>query len=69
MPKTRIWTALVGVASVAVAYVIGAKAGTSRFRELTGIAKDVWNDPGVAKVRDRAFRRIESKATRVAQKA
>ncbi|MDQ7878559.1 hypothetical protein Q9R08_11280 [Microbacterium sp. QXD-8] len=69
MQKPYILAAVLGLAAAAVAYVIGAKAGASRFRELSGIATDVWNDPAVAKVRDRAFRRIESTATRVAGKA
>ncbi|MFE5410983.1 hypothetical protein [Microbacterium sp. NPDC056569] len=69
MPKPYIWTALLGVAAAAAAFVIGTKAGGSRFRELSGIAKDVWNDPAVAKVRDRAFHRIESTATRVASRS
>jgi hypothetical protein len=69
MQKPYILTAVIGLAAAAVAYVIGTKAGASRFRELSGIAKDVWNDPAVAKVRDRAFRKIESTATHVAGKA
>jgi hypothetical protein len=69
MSKTLIWTGLLAVAVAAGAYLIGAKNGGNRFRELSGIAKDVWNDPAVAKVRDRAFRRIESTATRVAAKS
>jgi hypothetical protein len=69
MPKPLIWTALLAVAAAAAAYLIGAKTGGSRFRELSGIAKGVWNDPAVAKVRDRAFRKIESTATRVAAKS
>lgn len=66
MSKPIVLIILLGVA--AVAYVVGAKAGSKRFREISGIAKDVWNDPGVAKVRDRAYRRIESTAKRVAKK-
>ncbi len=66
MSKPIVLIILLGVA--AVAYVVGAKAGRKRFREISGIAKDVWNDPGVAKVRDRAYRRIESTAKRVAKK-
>ena len=69
MPKPYILTAVLGLAAAAVAFVVGTKAGASRFRELSGIAKDVWNDPTVAKVRDRAFQKIESTATRVATKS
>lgn len=66
MPKPIVWILILGVA--AIAYVLGAKAGKRRFREISGIAKDVWNDPGLTKVRDRAYRRIESTAKRVAKK-
>lgn len=65
MPKPLIWILL--AAAVAAAYVAGTKAGQKRLRELSGIAKDVWNDPAVAKVRDRAYRRIETTAKRVAE--
>jgi len=66
MPRPLVWILLVGVAGLA--YVLGAKAGKKRFREISGIARDVWNDPAVTKVRDRAYRRIESTAKRVAKK-
>jgi hypothetical protein len=67
MPKPLIWILLAAVAAAAAAYVAGTKAGQRRFRELSGIAKDVWNDPAVTKVRDRAYRRIEATAKRVAK--
>ena len=66
MPRPLVWILLVGVAGLA--YVLGAKAGKKRFREISGIARDVRNDPAVTKVRDRAYRRIESTAKRVAKK-
>lgn len=66
MPKPIVFLLLLGVG--AAAYVAGAKAGRKRFREISGIAQDVWNDPALAKVRDRAYRKIESTAKRVARK-
>lgn len=66
MPKPIVWILLLAVA--ATAYVLGAKAGRKRFREISGIAKEVWNDPAVSKARGRAYRRIESTAKRVAKK-
>lgn len=66
MSKSVVVILLLAVA--AGAYVLGAKAGKRRFREISGIASDVWNDPGLKKVRDRAYRRIESTAKRVAKK-
>jgi hypothetical protein len=65
MPKPLVWILL--AVAAAAAYVAGTKAGQKRFRELSGIAKDVWNDPAVTKVRDRAYRRIETTAKRVAK--
>ena len=65
MPKPLVWILILAVA--ATAYVMGTKAGKKRFREISGIAKDVWNDPAVTKVRDRAYRKIETTAQRVAK--
>lgn len=66
MPKWILWTLVVG--SLATAYLIGTKAGTSRYRQISGIAKDVWDDPGVKKVRDAAYRKLEKAADRAARK-
>jgi hypothetical protein len=66
MPKTIVLVLLVVAAGTA--YVLGTKAGRSRFREISGIAKNVWDDPGVAKVRDAAYRKLEKAAKRAAKK-
>ncbi len=57
---------LIGAAAVA-AYVIGAKAGRSRYREIVHAAKTFWNDPLVAKARQRALKSAK-KATKKAEK-
>lgn len=57
---------LIGAAAVA-AYVVGAKAGRSRYREIRHAAKAFWNDPLVAKARERAVKSAK-KATKKAEK-
>ena len=45
---------LILVAAVAFAfYLIGAKAGRGRYREIRRNAKKAWNDPTVKKARSR----------------
>jgi hypothetical protein len=66
MPKTIVLLLL--VVAVGTAYVLGARAGRSRFREISGIAKNVWDDPGVKKVRDATYRKLEKAAKRAAKK-
>lgn len=66
MPKPVVWMLIAGVAFAA--YLIGAKAGRARYREISGAAKKVWNDPAVEKVRKRAYRKIEKVANQVADK-
>jgi hypothetical protein len=66
MPKTIVLLLL--VVAVGTAYVLGARAGRSRFREIGGIAKNVWDDPGVKKVRDATYRKLEKAAKRAAKK-
>lgn len=57
---------LIGAAA-AVAYVFGAKAGRTRYRELVHASRAFWNDPLVAKARDRAVKSAK-KATKKASK-
>lgn len=49
------------------AYVLGAKAGRTRYRELKHAADEFWNDPRVAKARKQAVKSAK-KATAKAQK-
>ena len=62
MSRYVVW--IVAAALAGVAFVIGA----ARYRELGRVAKDVWNDPGVQKVRVAAYRKIEKAADRAAKK-
>jgi hypothetical protein len=40
------------------AYLLGAKAGTSRYEEITGAFTSVWNDPKVKKARKQAAKDV-----------
>ena len=57
---------LIGAAAAA-AYVFGAKAGRTRYREIVHASRTFWNDPLVAKARDRAVKSAK-KATKKASK-
>jgi uncharacterized membrane protein len=50
-----------------LAYVLGAKAGRSRYREIKATAEAFWNDPTVKKARIRA-RKSARKTTKAAAK-
>jgi hypothetical protein len=53
---------------VVAAYIVGAKAGRKRYGEISRAAKKVWNDPGVKKVRNRTYAKVEKAAKRAAKK-
>ena len=56
------------VAVVALAaYVLGAKAGESRYNEIKKAATHYWNDPQVKKARKKA-RKARDKARKAASK-
>lgn len=59
---------LVIAAVAAVAYVIGAKAGRARYREISSTAKHLWNDPTLQKVRAESRKAIEKAAKKAAKK-
>lgn len=52
---------------VFVAYVLGAKAGEDRYREITRAATRYWNDPKVKKTRAQAVK-ARNKAAKAARK-
>jgi len=59
---------LIVIAGIAfAAYVLGAKAGRTRYREIKHAADEFWNDPRVAKARKKAVKSAK-KATAKAQK-
>jgi len=41
-----------------IAYLLGAKAGRSRYEEITGAFTSVWNDPKVKKARKQAAKDV-----------
>lgn len=50
-----------------LAYTFGAKAGTGRYKEITGALSSVWNDPKVKKARKQAAKDV-AKGRKVAAK-
>lgn len=67
MSKTFRWILIIAVG--VTAYVLGAKAGRARYRELRGIAQSVWNDPQVKKIRKRAVKEGQKVAKQAAKQA
>jgi hypothetical protein len=41
-----------------IAYLLGAKAGTSRYRAITSAFSSAWNDPAVTKARKKAAKDV-----------
>lgn len=58
---------LVVVAIAFAAYVLGAKAGESRYNEIRKAATHYWNDPRVKKARKKA-KKARDKAKKAASK-
>ncbi|GGF37604.1 hypothetical protein [Subtercola lobariae] len=55
-----------------LAYVLGAKAGKARYKEISSAVNSFWNDPQVKKARVRAVKgakRATADATKAAEKA
>lgn len=63
MPFKSVLVVLVAFA----AYVLGAKAGEERYREITRAATRYWHDPKLKKVRARA-EKARDRAARVVRK-
>ncbi|HJA04119.1 MAG TPA: hypothetical protein H9800_04590 [Candidatus Microbacterium stercoravium] len=61
---TMLMIAAVGIAG----YVLGAQAGRSRYEEISGVAKKVWDDPKVKKARKRTSKKVEKAAESAARK-
>ena len=64
MPVKYVLVVLVAFA----AYVLGAKAGEERYREITRAATRYWNDPKLKKTRARA-EKARDRAARVVRKS
>lgn len=65
MSRFTFWLALAVVGGAA--YVLGARAGRSRYREISGAAKHLWDDPSLRKAR-RQSRKVLDKAAKKAAK-
>lgn len=66
MNKLTFWLTVVVVG--AAAYVIGARAGTARYREISDAAKHLWDDPSLRKVRARTRKMVDRAAKKAAKK-
>lgn len=66
MSGIKFWLALsaVGVG----AYVLGARAGRARYREISGAAKHLWNDPSLRKARAQSRKVVDKAAKKAAKK-
>ena len=62
----RKYTVVIAVLIGAAAYVIGAKAGRPRYKQLWDTATSFWNDPAVKKARARAVRAARKNAEKTA---
>ena len=50
------------------AYVLGARAGRSRYREISNAAKNLWDDPSLRKARDQSRKIVDKAAKKAAKK-
>ncbi|WP_336632102.1 MULTISPECIES: hypothetical protein [unclassified Microbacterium] len=66
MSRFTFWLTLAAVGGAA--YVLGARAGRSRYREISGAAKHLWNDPSLRKARKRSRKVLDKAATKAAKK-
>lgn len=66
MSGVKFW--LVVAAVGAGAYVLGARAGRSRYREISGAAKHLWNDPSLRKARNQSRKIVDKAAKKAAKK-
>lgn len=63
MPKPLAFVLILAVGITG--YVLGAKAGRSRYREISANAKKVWNDPALKKARKRSHKALEKAAAKI----
>lgn len=66
MSGTKFW--LVVIAVGAGAYVLGARAGRSRYREISKAAKHLWDDPSLRKARAQSRKVVDKAAKKAAKK-
>ncbi|WP_285114882.1 hypothetical protein [Leifsonia sp. fls2-241-R2A-40a] len=58
MRSKTFWT----LAAIAVAYILGARAGRGRYEQLTEVFTSFWNAPDVKKARKKA--KVQAEKTR-----
>lgn len=66
MSAFRLWLVLAVVG--AGAYVLGARAGRSRYREISKAAKHLWDDPSLRKARSQSRKIVDKAAKKAAKK-
>lgn len=49
-------------------YVLGARAGRSRYRDISAVAKHLWDDPSLKKARVQSRKVIDKAAKKAAKK-
>ena len=59
---------IVAAAVAAGAYVLGAKAGRRRYRQITQTAESLWNDPAVKRARSAAKKRTRKAIDKAGKK-
>lgn len=66
MSAFRFWLVVAVVG--AGAYVLGARAGRSRYREISTAAKHLWDDPSLRKARSQSRKIVDRAAKKAAKK-
>lgn len=66
MSGLKFWltVAIIGTAG----YVLGARAGHSRYRDISKAAKHLWDDPSLRKARARSRKVVDRAAKKAAKK-
>lgn len=66
MSGIKFWVTMSAVA--AGAYLLGARAGRARYREISSAAKHLWNDPSLRKARAQSRKVVDKAAKKAAKK-
>jgi len=62
----KFWFVVIAVG--AGAYILGARAGRSRYREISKAAKHLWDDPSLRKARAQSRKVVDKAAKKAAKK-
>lgn len=66
MSGIKFWFVVIAVG--AGAYILGARAGRSRYREISKAAKHLWDDPSLRKARAQSRKVVDKAAKKAAKK-